>query len=195
MEDSDSETYPGNHRTSEESTQQPKTTPNASKKRKAFANIIDNEVKASTTRRSLSLCQLEPVSESKKFKNQSPQPQQQQQQQVTSTPAANKITSGNLISTATAKLKLSESNKSSRYRFYNNQVIEEGLYFGKGKHVDGKQIRIIYQRKFVNDEFICVWISRDPFSDKSIVDYSMDQSLVISSIVYLFYSVVVELNI
>lgn len=58
------------------------------------------------------------------------------------------------------------------------------MYFGRGRHSDGSFIRIVFQRRLVNlnaneanKDLICVWISRDPYSDKSILDYSMDQSV------------------
>lgn len=57
--------------------------------------------------------------------------------------------------------------------------LEEGMFFGKARHADGKLIRVIYQRKYINDELIGVWVSRDPYSDKSIIDCSLlDQSIV-----------------
>lgn len=56
--------------------------------------------------------------------------------------------------------------------------LDEGMFFGKARHVDGKLIRVVYQRKYLNEEIICVWISRDPYSDKSIIDCSVDQSMV-----------------
>lgn len=36
------------------------------------------------------------------------------------------------------------------------------------------------QENFIKPKnLICIWISRDPYSDKSILDYSLDQSQVI----------------
>ena len=82
----------------------------------------------------------------------------------------------------------------------NITIFDLGLYFGNGRHIDGSSIRIFYQRKLImlnetelsdqNDKMnidcdqpirnlICVWISRDPYSDKSILDYSLDQSQVL----------------
>jgi hypothetical protein len=82
----------------------------------------------------------------------------------------------------------------------NITIFDLGLYFGNGRHIDGSSIRIFYQRKLImlneaessdqNEKMnidcdqpirnlICVWISRDPYSDKSILDYSLDQSQVL----------------
>lgn len=57
-------------------------------------------------------------------------------------------------------------------------LVDEGMFFGKTRHADGKLIRVIYQRKYISDDLIGVWISRDPYSDKSIIDCSIDQSMV-----------------
>ena len=78
----------------------------------------------------------------------------------------------------------------------------DGLFFGRAKHSDASFIKVFYQRKLVNmrqsdnkeslreinnlenangclpQDLICVWISRDPYSDKSMIDYSLDQSQV-----------------
>lgn len=105
----------------------------------------------------------------KKFKN-----------QITSTPAAlQNLMFGNAgLLSSSKKFKLND-----------------GLFFGRAKHIDGSFIRVVYQTKMVHIEkratqqgdygedetdtsLICVWISRDPYSDKSIIDISMDQSQV-----------------
>lgn len=108
----------------------------------------------------------------KKFKN-----------QVTSTPAAmNHI---KLIPNTANKLKTDEK-MSNRMRLQGNKYLSEGMFFGRGKHNDGSFIRIFFQRKNVKinkdledqDELICVWVCRDPYSDKSIIDCSLDQSQV-----------------
>ncbi len=75
------------------------------------------------------------------------------------------------------------------------------MFFGCGRHSDSSLIRIFYQRKLIKlstnesnkstlDEaesgqekekmksLIFVWISRDPYADKSLLDYSLDQSQV-----------------
>ncbi|CAF0712521.1 unnamed protein product [Brachionus calyciflorus] len=112
------------------------------------------------------------VDKNKKFKN-----------QVTSTPAAmNHI---KLISNTASKLKLHDKS-SNRLSLHNNKYnISEGMFFARGKHNDGSFIRIFFQRKIVriekesneSEDLICVWVCRDPYSDKSIIDCSqMDQS-------------------
>ena len=65
-------------------------------------------------------------------------------------------------------------------------MVYTGIYFGRGRHNDGSFIRIFFHRKLTklsesngkSKDLICVWISRDPFSDKSIMDYSMEQQSV-----------------
>jgi serine/threonine protein kinase len=94
---------------------------------------------------------------------------------ITSTPAA--------LNMKTYKFILNTQNNSQSKMIMNTS---DGLYFGRAKHNDNSQIKIFYQRKTINNmpssdeqqnnELICVWISRDPYSDKSIIDYSLDQS-------------------
>ncbi len=71
----------------------------------------------------------------------------------------------------------------------------DGIYFGRGRHNDGSLIKLIYQRKKIvntknvedkenkfqsnnnkTSSLICLWLSRDPYSDKSIMECSLDQS-------------------
>jgi hypothetical protein len=79
------------------------------------------------------------------------------QQQVTSTPAPNEIT----------------SRKSDR---------DDGVFYGTARHTDGSFINIIYQRKLVeisqNNFLISIWIMKNPEMEKSIIDASVDQSVV-----------------
>ena len=100
----------------------------------------------------------------KKFKN-----------QITSTPAQ--------LTTTTALL-----NKNK----FQSEAINDGIYFGRGRHNDGTLIKLIYQRKNINNtkdldrnkenqsiktnSLIYIWLSRDPYSDKSIMECSLDQS-------------------
>ena len=108
--------------------------------------------------------------EANKFKN------------ITSTPAALHI-----------KNVINYGNSNSK----SNQIglnTSDGLFFGRAKHHDGSHIKVFYQRKLVSmnnlkdkenveseqqqqQDLICVWVSRDPYSDKSIMDHSLDQSL------------------
>ena len=111
----------------------------------------------------------------KKFKN-----------QITSTPAQ--------LTTATALLNLNKNKLQSEMPGTN-----DGIYFGRGRHNDGSLIKLIYQRKIINsskdldenkennlaekklqsnkaNNLICIWLSRDPYSDKSIMECSLDQS-------------------
>ena len=82
--------------------------------------------------------------------------------QVTSTPAPNE---DRLISTI---------NK--------NHFLREGTFFGYGKHKDGALIQIIYQRKIIeiskDKSLVCIWICKDPETDKSMMEHSFDQSQV-----------------
>jgi tRNA A-37 threonylcarbamoyl transferase component Bud32 len=111
----------------------------------------------------------------KKFKN-----------QITSTPAQ--------LTTAAALLNLNKNKLQSEMPGTN-----DGIYFGRGRHNDGSLIKLIYQRKIINsskdlddnkennlaekklqsnraNNLICIWLSRDPYSDKSIMECSLDQS-------------------
>jgi hypothetical protein len=73
----------------------------------------------------------------------------------------------------------------------------KGIYFGRGRHNDGSFLRVFYHRKLVhlnnanekNSDLICVWISRDPYSDKSILDFSMEQSVLTFTDVFVCYNI------
>lgn len=158
---------------------EPKVTQkNKRKVRLSVENESMNGIESDERRRSSIISETN-SEKNKKFKN-----------QVTSTPAA-QLLSGNKSNTA---------RKSNTFapNFNNN----DGLFFGNGLHNDGAIIRIFYQRKQIRLEeteapedqmhtdsdqenfiknkqlnsLICVWISRDPYSDKSMLDYSLDQS-------------------
>lgn len=110
--------------------------------------------------------QEETSEKSKKFKN-----------QVTSTPAASKINKLGAIN-------INTNVDSPRLGKPSPTESIDGLFFGRGRHTDGSLIRIFYQRKLVkianesDDHLICVWISRDPYADRSMLECSMDQSQV-----------------
>ena len=63
-----------------------------------------------------------------------------------------------------------------------NYFLREGTFYGQGKHKDGALIQIIYQRKIIevsNDKnLVCIWICKDPETDKSMMEHSFDQSQV-----------------
>lgn len=64
---------------------------------------------------------------------------------------------------------------------HDNQI-DDGLFFGKARHADSSQVKIFYQRKWMESgDLIYVWISRDPYSDMSMMD-SLDQSNVRSAL-------------
>lgn len=145
-------------------------------------NNNNNKRKASLSserRSSLENCN-KTAEKSKKFKS-----------QVTSTPAAGIVASSKLTEAKCQAPVVSS--------------VSDGMFFGRGKHSDGSFIRVIYQRRIVKlnegennatgfgdastigdeasnnnrlDSLICVWISRDPYSDKSMLDFSIDQSMV-----------------
>jgi serine/threonine protein kinase len=97
----------------------------------------------------------------KKFKN-----------QVTSTPSnLTNITNKSSYARASADRSMKLNRSSLGYLNTN-----DGFFFGRARHHDGSLIRIIYQRKQVklsdNQNVICVWISRDPYTDKSMIDCS-----------------------
>jgi PAS domain-containing serine/threonine kinase len=136
----------------------------------------------------------------KKFKN-----------QITSTPAQS-ITLLNLN-----KHKL-QSAASGIADSTGNPNTNDGIYFGNGRHSDGSLIKLIYQRKSIklktdkenendkenehssikanlNNNLICIWVSRDPYSDKPTMDCStLDQSHLLSQSMNLFRSNNVKLN-
>lgn len=127
-------------------------------------NIENGAIPCDDNRRSSMLLDAEYSDKSKKFKN-----------QVTSTPAAS--APNKLLGKSAARTSLGGINQSQFQ-------INDGTYFGRGRHSDGSFLRIFYHRKMVhpneaNKDLICIWISRDPYSDKSILDYSMDQSVCI----------------
>lgn len=146
------------------------------KKRKVELNSADSEQNLAdiSNRRSSILSELNGNNpdnageKNKKFKN-----------QVTSTPA----TINHLKLLSNNKFKIDERIPKLNL---NNKNLTEGMFFGRGRHHDGSFIRIFFQRKFAkinkeNDsgnDLICVWVCRDPYSDKSIIECSMDQSQV-----------------
>jgi hypothetical protein len=122
----------------------------------------------------------------KKFKN------------ITSTPAALHSYGKNSIGYYGNKAELGSGSKYNKSSMDTRLGLNtsDGLYFGRAKHTDASFIKVFYQRKLVHlqdqadkenangiegdlpQDLICVWISRDPYSDKSIIDYSLDQSQV-----------------
>ena len=63
-----------------------------------------------------------------------------------------------------------------------NYFLNEGTFCGYGKHKDGSLIQIIYQRKIIeiskDKSLVCIWICKDPETDKSMMEHSFDQSQV-----------------
>ena len=123
---------------------------------------------------------------SKKFKN-----------QVTSTPAAMNIISQTAMGNSGAKLKINTTGSKLSKACTPSPTgfnLNDGIFFGRGKHNDGSLIKLIYQRRMIktkdtdmepdpaeNKLLFCVWISRDPYSDKSIMEHSLDQSQLFKS--------------
>ena len=135
-------------------------------KRARLSDNVHIETGADENRRSSMLLDADYTEKSKKFKN-----------QVTSTPAAS--APNKLLGKSAARTSLGGINQSQFQ-------INDGTYLGRGRHSDGSFLRLIYHRKVVhlneeqaNRDLVCVWISRDPYSysDKSILEYSVDQSM------------------